>query len=126
VPDRLGAVAGVALGLVFLAAGAAKRSSPNWPEQARQLGVPNPVSSVVPWAELVVGALLLTGVARRPVAGVAGGLVLGFSALLAIRIAQGRRPPCACFGRRSVRPIGPWSLIRNAGFLALAIVAVVA
>jgi len=115
--------AGVVVGLALLLAGALKLASPLWPVQAAELGVPAPVSRVVPWLEIAVGSL----VAARfvpPVMGVAAaGLLTAFTVLLVVRLAQGRRPPCACFGTRSARPIGPGSVVRNLVLIALALVA---
>lgn len=122
----MGTVAGVVLGVVFLAAGGAKLASPTWPEQARQLGAPQPVAAGIPWIELALGALLVAGVARRPLAAAAAVLLVGFTGLIGLRLSQGRRPPCACFGGRTARPIGPLTILRNLGFLALAAVAIAA
>jgi hypothetical protein len=52
-------------------------------------------------------------------------LLVVFSVLLVRRLAEGRRPPCACFGGFSTRPIGPWSVVRNAVLVGLAIIAIV-
>ena len=114
-------VASVLLGAAFLVAGGSKiAAGPSWPEQARGLGAPAWVAPVLPWVEIVVGALLVTQVARRPAAVVAIVLLLAFTTLIAIRLRQGRRPPCACFGAWSTRPIGAQDLIRNAVLLVLA------
>ncbi len=119
----MAAVAGVVVGLALLFAGALKLASPLWPVQAAELGVPPAVSRVVPCIEIAVGSL----VAARfvpPVMGVAAACLLAaFTVLLVVRLAQGRRPPCACFGTRSGRPIGPGSVVRNLVLIALALVA---
>jgi hypothetical protein len=60
------------------------------------------------------------------VAWIAAALIGGFTVLIGVRLAQGRRPPCACFGRMSTRPIGPGTLVRNIVLLALAVVAATA
>ena len=39
------------------------------------------------------------------------------------RLAEGRRPPCACFGALSRRPVGPGSVVRNVVLIALALLA---
>ncbi len=120
------AAASVALGAVFLISGVLKVSAPQqWRAQSAGLGVPRPVAAVVPFVELVVGALLVTQIARRLVALVAGALLVGFTSLLVLRLAQGRRPPCACFGAWSSKPIGWNNVVRNAVFLALAAAVVV-
>ena len=113
----------VLLGAVFLASGVMKVASPRqWRAQSAGLGVPGAVAPVVPFTELVVGALLVAQIARRPVAAVAAGLLVAFSALLVVRLLQGRRPPCACFGAWSSKPIGWGNVARNAVFLGLAAV----
>jgi uncharacterized membrane protein YphA (DoxX/SURF4 family) len=120
-------VASVALGLVFVVAGASKLAAgAAWHQQATDLGAPRWAIRVVPWLELVVGALLVVQVARRPLAGVALVLLLAFTALIVLRLREGRRPPCACFGAWSARPLGPGHVARNAVFVALAVVALAA
>lgn len=113
---------GVVLGLVFIFAAMAKVSSPRqWQAQAADLGVPRAVAIVVPFVEAVVGALLVTQLARHVVAIVAAAMLLAFTALLVVRLLQGRRPPCACFGALTARPIGWSNVVRNACFFALAV-----
>lgn len=119
-------VVAVLLGAVFLLSGTLKVASPReWHAQSSGLGVPRPVAMVVPFVELVVGALLVAQLARRPVAVCAGVLLVAFTALLVVRLTQGLRPPCACFGALSTKPIGWGNVARNAGFVALAAVLVV-
>jgi hypothetical protein len=79
----------------------------------------------VPWIEVGLGALLVVQWSRPLVAALAAALLLVFSALLVVRLAQGRRPPCACFGGFSTRPIGPWSVVRNVALVGLAVSAMV-
>jgi uncharacterized membrane protein YphA (DoxX/SURF4 family) len=118
-------VAAVLLGVVFLVAGVAKIAAPQqWRGQSADLGVVGPVAAVLPFVEVVVGALLVAQIARRQVAIVAGLLLLAFIGLLVVRLKQGRRPPCACFGRWSTKPIGWTDVARNAAFLVLAAVVV--
>lgn len=114
-------VVSVLLGAVFVISGVMKVASPRqWTAQSAGLGVPSVVAAVVPFVELAVGALLVAQIARRAVAGVAGALLIAFTALLVVRLSQGRRPPCACFGAWSSKPIGWSNVARNAAFLALA------
>ncbi len=122
----MGRTAAVVLGLLLVAAGGGKLASPTWPRQAAELGAPALAAPVVPWIELALGAALLVGVWLRPAAIAAGVLLLAFTALVAVRLKQGRRPPCACFGGRSTRPIGAWTVLRNLSMLALAVVAATA
>jgi hypothetical protein len=119
----MGAVAGVVVGLALLLAGALKLASPLWPVQAAELGVPSAASRVVPWIEIAVGSLVAARFVPPVMGVVAAGLLAAFTVLLVVRLAQGRRPPCACFGTRSARPIGPGSVVRNLVLIALALVA---
>ena len=123
-PAWMGTAAAVAVGVALLAAGGSKLARPGWLRDAAALGVPSWVARPVPAVELLVGAALVAGVARRPVAGLALVLVAAFTAVVAAALAQGRRPACACFGVWSSRPIGPATLARNGALAALALVAV--
>ena len=117
--------ASVLLGIAMLVAGGGKLASRSWPEHARGLGAPAWSVPIVPWIELGLGALLVVQWSRPFVAAVTAALLLVFSALLVLRLAQGRRPPCACFGGFSSRPIGPWSVVRNVALVGLAVGAIV-
>jgi uncharacterized membrane protein YphA (DoxX/SURF4 family) len=114
-------VASVLLGAVFVVSGVTKIASPQqWRTQSAGLGVDRRVSTVVPFVELAVGALLIAQITRRAAAAIAGLLLLAFTALLVLRLSQGRRPPCACFGALTTKPISWANVVRNAVFLALA------
>lgn len=120
----LGAVASVATGLMFLVSGASKLAAPQaWRVGANDLGVPWLLARPVPGVELVLGAGLAVVWQRGVLAWIAVVLLVAFTALLALRLLQGRRPVCACFGSWSARPIGVRHVARNAGFLALALAA---
>jgi uncharacterized membrane protein YphA (DoxX/SURF4 family) len=123
----VGTVAAVILGVSFVVAGASKLSiGPVWHQQARDLGAPSWSIAATPWIEIVLGALLVTQFARRSVAVLAIVVLVVFTGLLGLRLAQGRRPPCACFGAWSATPIGPGHLARNAALIALGVIAAVA
>jgi uncharacterized membrane protein YphA (DoxX/SURF4 family) len=114
-------IAGVLLGAVFIVSGVTKVAAmQQWRAQAAELGVSGLVVGGLPYAELGIGALLVAQIARRPVAIVAGVVLAAFTTLLAVRLSQGRRPPCACFGGLSSKPISWTNLARNAVFIALA------
>ena len=116
-------VASLLLGAVFIFSGITKVAAmQQWRAQASALGVAGFVVSALPIVELAVGALLVAQIARRPVAIVAGVLLVAFTALLAVRLSQGRRPPCACFGALTSKPISWTNVARNAAFIALAVV----
>ena len=117
-------VAGFVLGVVLLVSGALKLAAgPRWPAQATAMGAPAVAVPTVPWIELALGALLVAGVARPAVAVVAAAMLVVFTGVLVVRLAEGRRVPCACFGSRSDRPIGVGSVVRNLVLIALALVA---
>ena len=117
------AAAAVLLGIAMLVAGGGKLASPSWPAHARGLGAPAWSVPVVPWIEIGLGALLVVQWSRPLVAALTAALLLVFTVLLVVRLAQGHRPPCACFGGFSTRPIGPWSVVRNIALIGLEIIA---
>lgn len=122
----VGPAAAVAVGVALLVAGGAKLARPAWVREAGALGVPAALARPVPVAEVLLGAGLVVGVARRPLAWVALALLLAFTAVVAAALARGRRPVCACFGAWSTRPIGGATVARNAVLAALALVAALA
>ncbi len=117
-------IASVALGLAFLTAGGSKLAAGEaWPTQARGLGAPALAIPALPWLELVVGAALVFQILPPIPAIVALALLVAFSALIAARLKEGLRPPCACFGAWSAKPIGPWHLVRNGALIVVGLVA---
>ncbi|MDJ0771521.1 MAG: MauE/DoxX family redox-associated membrane protein [Ilumatobacter sp.] len=115
-------VASVLLGAAFVLAGGSKLAAgAAWPAQARDLGAPRFAAPLLPWLELAVGAALVVQLVEPWPALAAIALLLAFSALIALRLSQGRRPPCACFGAWSASPIGPGHLARNGALLALGV-----
>lgn len=120
-------VASVVVGLVFVVAGAAKvAQGARWPAQAAQLGAPRVIAPVVPWWELVVGALLVVQLATPWPAIAALVTLLVFTALIVRVLAAGEHPPCACFGSWAAAPLGPRHIARNVVLLVLATLAVFA
>ncbi|MEY2957950.1 MAG: hypothetical protein RLZZ01_518 [Actinomycetota bacterium] len=123
--DLVALVARVAVGVAFVVAGASKiAAGPAWPVMARDLGAPTAVVPIVPWFEVCVGALLVVGVAEPYPAGAAFVSLLCFTGLIVLRLAQGRRPACACFGAWSARPLGVGHVVRNGALLVAAVLAV--
>lgn len=88
------------------------------------MGVGRTVAMVVPWIELVIGLLVFAGTFSPWPSIAAGCLVVAFTVLIVLRIRDGSRPPCACFGARSSRPIGAAHVIRNVILLGLAAIAI--
>lgn len=121
----VGTLAAAALGLVFLAAAATKLGDLRaWPAQAAALGAPARVVPMVPWWELVLGALLVVGAARPWPAVLAGLTLVVFTVLIVRVLRRGQHPPCACFGRVRPRPLGWGHVARNGVLVVLAVVAV--
>lgn len=122
--DVVRVIASIVVGGAFILAGASKiAAGPAWASQASGLGAPRWSVPVVPPLEIVLGALLVAQVARRPVAIACASLLVVFTALIALRLSQGRRPPCACFGAWSAKPIGAGHIARNIALLVGAVLA---
>lgn len=117
-------VAAVILGVVFLTAGVSKFAArERWPDQAAALGVRRGLATVVPPLEIGLGALLVAQIARGAVAIVAAVVLVVFTGLILIRITEGHRPPCACFGAWSATPLGAVHIVRNLALIVIAAVA---
>lgn len=123
--DLIAWVSGGIVGAVFVYAGVSKLAiGPDWKVQAGDLEVPRVVVSFVPWLEIAVG-LLLIGRVISGVANVAALVMLvSFTALIVGQLLRGKRPPCACFGRRSTRPIGWSDVTRNMVLITMILIAV--
>jgi uncharacterized membrane protein YphA (DoxX/SURF4 family) len=122
----LAVIANVLLGAAFLWAGALKLvQGPSWSKQAADMGVRREVALVVPYVEVVVGAATVSQLLRPWPAVAALVLLLAYTVLILVRLADGDRPPCACFGSRSMRPLGAYHVLRNGALIALAVVAIV-
>jgi len=119
--EAAGRLAAVALGVVLLVSAAAKIARPgNAAEAAAGLGVPVWAAASVPWAELVLGALLVAGLLLPWTALLAAGLLLAFTVLLLRVLARGEHPRCRCFGSLTAGRVTWWSVARNVVLLALA------
>jgi uncharacterized membrane protein YphA (DoxX/SURF4 family) len=125
--SSLAVVTSILLGLAFVVAGGSKVAAGQaWPEQARGLGASAFVIPVVPWFEIVVGAILIVQLAPVAAGVVALVTLVIFTGLIALRLVQGRHPPCACFGAWSAKPLGPGHLVRNGVLILLAVVTIAA
>jgi hypothetical protein len=117
-------LAALLLGGVFVVAGASKvAAGSTWIAQARQMGATQPIATVLPGVELVLGALLVTGIGGPVPVIAAIVLLVAFSVAIGRQLVDGRHPPCACFGTWSQRPLGEGHLWRNAALILLALVA---
>jgi hypothetical protein len=86
---------------------------PTWPATAKAFGAPAPVARTLPFAELVLGALLVAGAGLPWTAYVAFALLVAFTAAVAARLARRDAVPCGCFGESSPAPVGRDTLLRN-------------
>ena len=120
-------LSGAIVGAVFVYAGVSKvLSGKRWPQAARQLGVPPAVAYTVMVAEVVVGlGVVLGGTWQQGFLAAAAAMLLAFTLLLAVRMRDTERPPCACFGATKQRPIGSRDIVRNVSLLVLVMVAFV-
>ncbi len=117
-------LAAYVLGAVFLFSAVTKLIDlRRWNTQSAALGVPVRYAMPVPFVELALGSLLVGRVAPGIVAWVAIGVLVVFTLFLVRRIRQGRRPPCACFGGFSSKPIGWSHVARNVAFMAVGVLA---
>jgi MFS superfamily sulfate permease-like transporter len=124
--DIVGIVAGIVAGGALVWAGFLKlREGPDWAKQAADMGVARSVALVVPYVEVAVGALLASTLLSPWPAMCALVLFASFTVLIVLRILDGSRPPCSCFGSRSKRPIGARDVARNVLLMVLTVVAMV-
>ena len=124
--ELIGRIASLGLGVMFVASGLYKLADgPAWPRQAADMGVGRSLSLVVPWYELALGAALISTLLSPWAEIVAAVTLVVFTVVIVQRLLDGSRPPCACFGSRSNRPLGSRHLVRNVGLLAIAAIAVV-
>src|ERR1700692_4302558 len=113
------------LAAVFAIAGIAKLADMAGARKSLvNFGVPaflaRPLALLLPLAELAcAGALLWTGSVAWGAGGLLGMLIL-FSAGIAISLARGHRPDCRCFGQLHSSPIGAKTLVRNGVLAAMA------
>jgi hypothetical protein len=123
-PDAVGVMAAVVVGLVVVWAGAAKLvSGETWRSTVDAPGVPKLVLLALPFVEVALGSLAVVRlwVPVVPVA-IAGMLAL-FTGWILVMMRRDVVPTCACFGSRSIQPVGWRHVARNAGLVALAAIA---
>lgn len=121
----LGWLCGAVVGATFLVSGVLKVAARDaWPAQAAQFGAPRWSVRVLPPVELVLGGLLVARVGYPFTPVLAALLLVAFTALILLNLLHHRHPPCACFGVRSVKPLGWGHVGRNAAlFVAAALAA---
>jgi uncharacterized membrane protein YphA (DoxX/SURF4 family) len=112
------------VGAAFVWAGMGKvLDLDSWRRGSAALGAPRAATVVVPWWEIALGAALVSGWLAVPARLAALATLAAFSALLVANLARGSRPPCACFGGRTERPLSWVALVRNAALAAALVVA---
>lgn len=107
-------------------AGAFKLREQTWRDTATTFGAPVWAVPLVPWVELVLGALLAAQVGGRWPALPAAVLPALFWWTVRSRVRRGDASPCGCFGQASVHPVGPRTVRRNAALTILAALGFVA
>jgi len=130
VRDIVGTVARLGLAAVFLVSGVLKaidadatyvavRAYDVLPKAGVTL-----VAGILPWLEIVLGLLLLAGLATRVVAVASAGLLVVFIAGVVQAWARGLSIDCGCFGGGGAVDPGQTTygleLLRDAGFLLMA------
>jgi hypothetical protein len=123
-PEVVGIVAAVVVGAALIWAGVLKLiEGPAWLKQAADMGVSRAVAVAVPYVELLVGVPLAAQLLQPWPAVAAIGLLGVYTVLIVRRISDGSRPPCACFGSKSKRPLGMYHVARNLCLVGIALVA---
>jgi uncharacterized membrane protein YphA (DoxX/SURF4 family) len=128
--DIVGTLARLGLAAVWLISGGLKALDPDQTYVAvRSYDVLPPggvgvVATLLPWVEIALGVLLLTGVGTRLVAGLSAGLLAVFIAGVVQAWARGLSIDCGCFGGGGAVAPGETAyleeLLRDTGFIALA------
>lgn len=131
VRDVVGTVARLGLAAVFLVSGVLKAVDPDATYVAVRAYDVLPkagvalVAGILPWLEIVLGLLLLAGLATRVVAVASAGLLVVFIAGVVQAWARGLSIDCGCFGGGGAVDPGQTTygleLLRDAGFLLMAV-----
>lgn len=113
----------IAVGVVLLVAGVAKVCQPAWPATAKAFGAPAWLVPVLPWGEVVLGALLVAGIGLPWTALVGAALLAAFAVAVGLRVRRGDAVPCGCLGETSPQPVGRDTVLRNVLLVILALTA---
>ena len=81
------------------------------------------VGSFLPVIEAAIGLLLILGFYSATALLCAIGLFAIFTILMTVQKIRGNAPDCHCFGAVGSEPVGISSILRNAGFIGIALVA---
>ena len=123
--DRPAALVRIALGALFLYAGALKAFAPHRLAEdiANYHLLPSawvPLAAVtVPWVELAAGLALVAGVFGRGAALLVAGMMAAFTVALSQALLRGIDLACGCFG--GTAPADGWTVVRDVVLLAAAL-----
>jgi uncharacterized membrane protein YphA (DoxX/SURF4 family) len=82
----------------------------------------NLLALVLPWVELLAGAMLIVGLRVRAAALLVAGMMAMFMIALGWALARGLEMSCGCFASSGTAdPISGMTMLRDAGWLALAL-----
>jgi uncharacterized membrane protein YphA (DoxX/SURF4 family) len=124
----------VVLGVLFVYSGLIKIADPPgfaqmiWNYRILPAALVSPAALVLPWLEVVAGALLVAGLWRRSAALILGLLLAVFAAGIALNLYRGNPIDCGCFSTAAAASKTPAELLagmrldilRDLGMLALA------
>lgn len=129
--DGIGLLVRVGLAVVWLISGAIKVADPAQFATAVQAyrlfgpGLAGVIAGVVPFVELVLGALLVAGLGTRLVAVVSAVLFVAYIAGVVQAWARGLTIDCGCFGGGGQVSAGQTAygseIVRDVGFLVMAV-----
>ena len=88
------------------------------------LSLVNMTAITLPWIELAAGIMLIAGIKARAAALMVIGMMVTFTAALTIALAEGLNMSCGCFasqGAQGEDPISMGTLLRDLGWLAIAV-----
>jgi uncharacterized membrane protein YphA (DoxX/SURF4 family) len=119
------AAARVLLGVAVLVAGGTKIAAMRrWRDEARGLGVPQQLAVALPWIEVAIGALIVSGFAAPWPTVAALGVLGAYTLWIVGLLVRGRHPPCACFGALSAAPLSWRHVARNGVLIVLGALAI--
>ena len=90
--------------------------------QLLPLPLVNLFALVLPWVELLAGAMLIVGLRARAAALLVVAMMMAFIVALAWALHQGLEMSCGCFAASgSEDPISGWTMLRDGAWLVLAL-----
>ncbi len=81
----------------------------------------DPLATVLPWIELLVGGFIFVGLFSRFALPIGGAMMIFFIGMMGIAFAQGKNIDCGCFVGVVSDQVGPVTLVRDLVILALAV-----